>query len=90
MSVAIAADHAVFQNYTSGVITGTSCGHRLDHAVAVVGTGTENGVDYFLVRNSWGASWGDHGYVKLAIEAGVGVCGVNKEAEYVTSASDSC
>jgi len=75
--------------YKSGVITGTSCGHNLDHAVAVVGLGTDSdGIDYYIVRNSWGSSWGDNGYVKLAVEAGVGVCGIQKQALYVTSADN--
>merc|ERR1711957_476626 len=50
VSVAIEADTSVFQFYTSGVTT--------------VGYGTEGGDDYFLVRTSWGASWGASGYVK--------------------------
>jgi len=72
VSVAIQADQMVFQQYTSGVITSAACGTSLDHAVAIVGYGTENGQEYFRVRNSWGASWGDHGYVKIAVSSGAG------------------
>merc|ERR1711937_767166 len=64
VSIAIEADQAAFQQYHSGVIT-TGCGTSLDHGVLAVGYGTENGQDYFLVKNCWGASWGDQGYVKL-------------------------
>ena len=56
-------------NYTGGVISDAEgCGSKLTHAVAAVGYGTdtETGLDYYLVRNSWGADWGDNGYVKLA------------------------
>merc|ERR1711918_333798 len=65
VSVAIEADKMAFQGYTGGVITGSACGTQLDHGVLAVGYGTEDGEDYFLVRNSWGSSWGESGYVKI-------------------------
>ena len=65
VSVAIEADTFLFQLYTSGVITDVKCGTNLDHAVLIVGYGTEDNTDYWLVKNSWGDEWGDHGYVKI-------------------------
>jgi len=79
VSVTIDADATVFHAYTSGVISGTACGSKLDHAVVAVGYGTDEvtGLDYYLVRNSWGKAWGDEGYVKIAREGdGYGVCGI--------------
>jgi len=75
VSVAIEADDFSFQSYTTGVIT-NNCGDQLDHGVLAVGFGTEAGQEYFLVKNSWGASWGDSGYVKIAPN----MCGITKDA----------
>jgi len=85
VSVAIEADRMVFQYYTGGVITGTSCGTSLDHGVLAVGWGTENGQDYYIVKNSWGASWGESGYVRIGVEDGNGVCGIQMAASFPTT-----
>jgi len=80
VSVAIEADQTVFQFYTSGVLTGDACGTTLDHAVLAAGYGTDDTYgDYFLVKNSWAASWGDAGYIKIGVADGAGVCGINQE-----------
>eukprot|EP00934_Nitzschia_sp_Nitz4_P006446 Nitzschia sp. Nitz4//scaffold382_size14485//43//1292//NITZ4_008933-RA/size14485-snap-gene-0.12-mRNA-1//1//CDS//3329549908//6436//frame0 len=78
VSVGIEADQRSFQLYKSGVYDDPECGTTLDHGVAAVGYGTEDGVDYFLVRNSWGDTWGDAGYIKMARQnSGVnGTCGI--------------
>jgi len=79
LAVSIEADKMVFQTYKSGVMSSTSCGTSLDHAVLAVGYGTESGQDYWLVKNSWNTTWGDQGYIKLAIVDGEGICGVQME-----------
>lgn len=83
VSVAIEAGGFAFQFYDSGVFTGR-CGASLDHGVVAVGYGTENGVDYWLVRNSWGGDWGEEGYIKLErnIATYTGKCGIAMEASY--------
>ena len=85
LAVAIEADKMVFQTYKSGILDDESCGYNLDHAVLVVGWGTENGVDYWTVKNSWNTTWGDSGYIKLAMDDGRGTCGVQMEPLVVTA-----
>jgi KDEL-tailed cysteine endopeptidase len=80
VSVAIEADTFVFQFYRSGVFNNTGCGTDLDHGVTAVGYGNENGQNYYIVRNSWGASWGMSGYIKIAAVAGNGICGIQMDA----------
>jgi len=80
VSIAIQADQRVFQAYSSGVFDDERCGTALDHAVTLVGYGTEGGQDYYLMRNSWGSSWGESGYMKMAMTGdGPGVCGVQMD-----------
>jgi KDEL-tailed cysteine endopeptidase len=79
VAIAIEADTRYFQSYASGVLTSTSCGTTLDHGVLIVGYGQENGQDYWLVKNSWGTTWGDKGYVKIARSSSTndaGICGI--------------
>ena len=76
VSVAIEADKTVFQAYTGGVLTSTECGTQLDHGVLAVGYGTENGQEYYLVKNSWGPDWGVDGYIKIGVADGAGICGI--------------
>jgi len=65
--------------YKSGIVLSTDCpGGSLDHAILAVGWGTDaTHGDYLIVKNSWGKSWGEQGYIKLQVTEGKqGACGV--------------
>ncbi len=91
VTIAVEGDESTFQLYKSGVFTG-KCGTTLDHAVALVGYGSQNGLDYYILRNSWSSSWGDGGYMQIGrgndpatgkpYNNGAGQCGLLMEASY--------
>ncbi|XP_053183632.1 cathepsin S-like [Scomber japonicus] len=66
IAVAIDANPEEFKFYKSGVYDNPMCTQELNHGVVVVGYGTENGKDYWLVKNSWGTGYGEAGYVKMS------------------------
>merc|ERR1719465_67763 len=70
VSIAIEADQSAFQRYT--------CGTNLDHGVLAVGYGS----GFFKVKNSWGTSWGNNGYVQISDSGNV--CGIHSQASYPT------
>lgn len=86
VSIAIEADQPIFQFYNGGVISSPTCGGKttddLDHGVLLVGYDYDNvtGLDYWLVKNSWGSTWGLKGYVKLVRNSNE--CGLNWAASY--------
>jgi len=82
VSIAIEADQSSFQFYKSGVFTGP-CGQQLDHGVLLVGSGSDGGQDYWRVKNSWGASWGDNGFIRMI--RGRNMCGLSNMASYPTA-----
>jgi len=79
VSIAIEADQSGFQFYSGGVFNGT-CGTQLDHGVLAVGFGTDSGMNYWKVKNSWGASWGEKGYIRMI--RGRNICGLTAAASY--------
>ncbi|KAI6656663.1 Cathepsin L [Oopsacas minuta] len=81
ISVAMDASHTSFQLYKSGIYDPFFCSEtRLDHGVLAVGYGTEDGKDYWLVKNSWTESWGDKGYFKIEVKGNK--CGICTSASY--------
>jgi hypothetical protein len=82
VSVAVEADTSVFQFYSSGVLDNKGCGTSLDHGITLTGYGTDAGKDYWNVKNSWGASWGEKGYIRMVRNKNQ--CGISMMASYPT------
>merc|ERR1712168_331060 len=80
-----------FGKYGGGIFEGCPAGSRPDHAITVVGYGTEGGVPFWLIKNSWGNNWGENGFIRM--KRGVGMCGIGRsmavvKCETVTGATD--
>ena len=73
-----------FKFYAGGVLDDPACGLSLNHAVLAVGYGTEDGKDYWKVKNSWGDGFGENGYIRMVRNKNQ--CGVAQVAGYPTNA----
>jgi len=84
ISIAVAAEK--FMHYQSGIFNDWTCGTDLDHAILLVGYGEDSTGKYYKVKNSWGTSWGESGYIRFARQTGqgVGMCGITEAACYPT------
>ncbi|XP_034002070.1 cathepsin L1 [Trematomus bernacchii] len=82
ITVAIDADHSSFLFYSSGIYDEPACNpNNLSHAVLLVGYGSEGGQDYWIIKNSWGSSWGEGGYMRL-VRDGSNTCGIASYSLY--------
>lgn len=81
--LAILVDASSWSSYESGIFNGCDYSYNisLDHAVNLIGYGSDNGQNYWIVRNSWAANWGEDGYIRLARPSTV-QCGWNQGAAY--------
>jgi len=89
VSVGVDASARNFSAYKSGVFS-AKCGTDLDHATLVVGYGkdTKSGMNYWIMKNSWGSSWGEKGFMRLVQNGnGAGQCGIQNDATFATTGS---
>jgi len=81
MPPSICCDASAWQNYNGGILDGSQCGDNVDHAIQLTGYQPSQG-GYWVVRNSWGADWGEQGFIWL--QYGQNTCDITSE---VTTAS---
>ncbi|CAH1174077.1 unnamed protein product [Phaedon cochleariae] len=80
--ISVAVNSIPWRHYGGGVFNNNACtGLELDHGVTAVGYGTENGLKFWLVKNSWGTGFGESGYIRI-IRDSTHNCGVEKDASY--------
>ena len=78
VAVAVNSRSSDFFFYKSGIISSSKCGTQVNHAVLLIGYGSEGGQDYWILKNSFGASWGEMGFFRIlrTNENNSGVCGI--------------
>jgi cathepsin F len=80
--LSICVDAVTWQTYTSGIVT-KNCGQQLDHCVQITGWGEDDNTPYWSIRNSWGVSWGEQGYIR--VERNKNLCGLANEPTSATT-----
>jgi hypothetical protein len=94
VSVAIYSSVGSFGTYTGGIWYDKDCedvtAQMLDHAVLIVGYGTEKGEDYWIVKNSWATKWGEDGYIRMRrnVKSPTGLCGIAIDASFPNMAGN--
>lgn len=84
--VSVAVQANAWQTYTGGIFAVSTCGTQLNHGVVLVGYINCSGTNVYKVRNSWGASWGEQGYIRLNADTNIGgvkgICGICMDPSY--------
>jgi len=80
--LSICCDAEAWQNYNGGILSGNQCGQNVDHAIQLTGYSPSRG-GYWIVRNSWGADWGQSGFIFLAF--GQDTCAITSEVTAATA-----
>merc|ERR1711908_76578 len=83
VSVAVRSHDRYFQHYAAGILTGP-CDDKVDHGLLAIGYGSEDGLDYWHLKNSWGPNWGEGGFmrIKRGDSTKYGQCGIKQIATY--------
>jgi len=83
LSVVVDASSMEFQTYQTGIFNSSTCGEEPNHSTNIVGWGANDTTEYWIMRNSWGTSWGEQGYMKVEIvDDGMGICGIQSGYYY--------
>jgi C1A family cysteine protease len=82
ISVLINAGGPDWQNYGGGILDDSNCGPLTNHALLIVGYNFTGPLPYWICKNSWGESWGEEGYIRIASIPGAGICGIQTSPSY--------
>lgn len=82
ISVSVNVRPVYIQFYDRGIVSAITCSaHDTNHAMTVIGYGSNDGQDFWLIKNSWGMAWGENGFLRLARNQG-NLCGIASNAAY--------